>query len=367
MSGGRYLLLFLDERAERGWLQLDDGIVASRGTDAPPPPDEAPDRQVVAVVPATDVTLHWVDLPPLAPAQALAAARLLAVDASAEPFDRIHVAVAPGGVEGEPRAMAVASSSRMADWLGRAAALGHDPDRIVPESLLIAAPAEGVRRIACGPVDIVRGATTAFAAEPELAAFAADGAAAEPFDADRFEAGLAAALAAAPLDLRQGDFAKRRRHRVDWNHIRRLALLGLGILTMTLAIQLATMLHYSFAADRLEREVALVARRALPRAGALADPPAQLAERLAQLRGGGAGFGATAAAAFAAIRDTPNVDLGTLSFETDGSLKLGVIASNAGDVAALSQRLTAAGFSVSGGDVRPGGGRQLADLVVRAP
>ena len=368
MSGGRYLLLFLDEHERPDWLQLDGGVIAARSHGAPPPlPDTEHDEQVVAVVPATDVAVHWVDLPPLAPAQALAAARLLAAEASAEPYERLHVALAPGGDAGEPRAMAVTSAEHMSAWLDRAAMLGLDPDRVVPESLLIAAPVDRVRRIARGDLHIVRGPMVAFAAEPELAELAADGAAAEPFDPARFESGLWDALVTAPLDLRQGPFAKRRRARIDWRHIRRLALLGVAILVGTVLIQFATLLRYSFAADRLEREVVIVAQRALPRGSGLANPPAQLADRLAELRGSGAGFGPTAAAAFAAIRDTPNVDLGTLGFDRDGSLKLGVLAGSAGDINALQQRLTAAGFTASMSEIRPGGGRQLVDITVRAP
>ena len=76
MSGGRYLLLFLDDAAP-GWLRLKDGVVAARGGDGSPPPlpdDAAVRDRVVAVVPAADVTVQWVDLPALAPAQAAASA-----------------------------------------------------------------------------------------------------------------------------------------------------------------------------------------------------------------------------------------------------------------------------------------------------
>jgi general secretion pathway protein L len=360
MSGGRYLLLFLDD-ARPGWLRLEDGVVAQRGDAGSPPPlrGEAPDRdRVVAVVPAEDVAVHWVELPALAPAQAAAAARLLAAEASAEPLERLHVAIDRGrGGDGEPRAMAIASAARMTDWLNQAAALGHDPDHLVPESLLIDPPETGLRRMPRGAVDIVRGQTIAFAAEPEVAAAAADGEAVETIDPAAFEATLAAVLANNPLDLRQGAFAKRRRWRVDWRLVRRLALLGAGILAVTLLIQLALILRYSFAADRLEAQADVVARRALPRAATIANASVQLNERLSALRGGGAGFGPTAAAAFAAVRDTPNVDLGSLRFDRDGSLQIAVLAAGPGDIAAVQQRLTAAGFLVTTGAPRPAGGR----------
>ena len=135
---------------------------------------------------------------------------------------------------------------------------------------------------------------------------------------------------------------------------------------MTLGIQLALLLHYSFAADRLERAAQAVAAQALPRGTAAGNPPAQLAERLAGLGGGGAGFTASAAAAFAAVRDTPGADLGTLALDPDGTFRIGVLAGSTADIAALQQRLAAAGFVVDAGAIRQAGGRQLADLTVRA-
>jgi general secretion pathway protein L len=369
MSGGRYLLLFLDD-ARPVWLRLENGVVAARGEagSPPPSPEDSPDRaRVVAVVPAEDVAVHWVELPALAPAQAAAAARLIAAEASAEPLERLHVVIERGQGGGDLRAVAITSAARMSDWLARAAALGHDPDLVVPESLLVDPPEEGLRRLPRGAVDLVRGPMTAFAAEPELVAVAVDGESIETIDAAKFEAALAAVLAAGPLDLRQGAFARRRRWRVDWRLMRRLGLLCAGILAVTLLIQFALILRYSYAADRLEADADAVARRALPRAATIANAPVQLAERLSALRGGGAGFGATAAAAFAAVRDTPNVDLGSLRFDRDGSLQISVLAAGPGDIAAVQQRLAASGFVVTAGAPRPGGGRQVADLTVRAP
>ncbi|MDB5684065.1 MAG: ral secretion pathway protein [Sphingomonas bacterium] len=369
MSGGRFLLLFLDDDASAPeWIRIDGGVIAARGG-----PGGAPlpilaldaDERILAVVPASDVAVHWIDLPRLAPAQALAAARLMAADASAEPIERLHVALGADGEPGTPRAMAVTSVAQMAAWLNHAATLGVDPDGIVPESLLIAPPEEGVRLLARGDVEIVRGPMIAFAAEPELAALAAEGVAVERLDQPSFEAGLPAALAAGLVDLRQGAFAKRRRMQFDWKLARRLAWLGVGLLVATLLIQLAMLLRYSIAADGLERQTEAIARRVLPRASSIDNPATQLANRLAELRGGGAGFAATSAAVFAAVRDTPNVDLSTLQFDSGGSLQMTVMANGAADVAALQQRLTGAGFAVSAGAVRPGGGRQMADLTVR--
>ncbi|MDB5688360.1 MAG: ral secretion pathway protein [Sphingomonas bacterium] len=286
----RALLLFLDDAPACHWLRLEDGVITGRGDagSPPPPPEDRPDRaRVVVVVPAQDVALHWVDLPPLAPAQAMAAARLLAAEASAEPVDGLHVAVQTAGPAGEPRAIAITSAFRMAGWLGHAAALGHDPDLVLPLSLLILPPESGIRGIASGDLSVVRGPMLAFAAEPELVAVAAGDEPIETIGRDRFEEMLAEAIAARPLDLRQGAFAKRRRWRMDWALVRRLAALGAAIVAITLLIQFTLILRYSFAADRLEAEAETVARSALPRGANIANVPVQLTERLTALRGGG--------------------------------------------------------------------------------
>jgi len=180
------------------------------------------------------------------------------------------------------------------------------------------------------------------------------------------EAGLGAALASPALDLRQGPFARRRRWRTDWPLVRRLALYTGLMLLAVLAVQIVLILKYSLAADRLERELAGVARIALPRVATIDDPARQLAGRLGELRGQGAGFSASAAAVWMAVRDTPNIELSALSFDEQGALRLTATAANAGDLTALARRIEGGGFAVDAGEARPGGGRQIAELTVRS-
>ena len=76
-------LLFLPDDGRRWWLRLGSDGSASRGDGWPDAADPASPSETIAVVPGDHVALHWVDLPPVAPAQTLAAARLLAADVSA--------------------------------------------------------------------------------------------------------------------------------------------------------------------------------------------------------------------------------------------------------------------------------------------
>ena len=72
------LLLFLPAGgADFSWMRFGDTGLMARGQGLPDG-----DEPIVAVVPADAVTLHWADLPNRSLAQATAAARLLAADAT---------------------------------------------------------------------------------------------------------------------------------------------------------------------------------------------------------------------------------------------------------------------------------------------
>lgn len=368
MSGNRFLLLFLSDGVAppHGWLRIEDGVVVDRGRGdvAVPPPAEGGSERIVAVLPGPDVVFHWVGLPSLSPPQALAAARLMASEVAADPLDRLHVALGAPDEEGT-RVMALVSAERMALWLAQAQTLGLDPDMVLPETLLLPGGGNGIYRWERDGLHLLRGPGVALAAEPELAVLASEGPVTELDDA-AVEAGLAAAIEAVPVDLRQGAFAKRRRWRIDWPLLRRLAMLGGCLLLTVLLIQLVLIFKYGLAADQLERDLDTVARRALPRGERISNPSVQLAERLAELRGGGLGYTATASALFAAVRDSANVELSALQFDRDGSLRVTATAAAPAEIAAFQQRLQDRGFAVDAGDIRLGGGRQIAELTVRA-
>lgn len=366
MSGADELLLFAGDAA--GWLRLADGNVVARGAGwqtVPPVEDEEP-ATVTLVVPGAETAVHWVELPDtLAPAQARGAARLLASEVAAEPLDRLHVALGPVDDGNGERCMALIGRELLERWIADCQSLALDPDRIVPEPLLIAPPEHGLRNFARDGVTNMRGDRRAFAAEADLAALLAGDDTVEALSTAEFEAQLAAALSALPVDLRQGDFAKRRRWTIDWSHVRRLAVIGGALLAVTLAIQLALILRYGFAADALEREAAERAREALPGVVEVADPVGQLRARLVEV-GGGPGYSAMAGAIFTAVRETPGAELQSLIFGDDRTVQLAVAAAPT-DIAAFQQRLAAAGLSVTPGATRDGGGRQIAEFAVRAP
>ena len=293
-------------------------------------------------VPGTQVAIHWLELAgDLTLAQAAAAARLMLADASAEPLDRMHVAV--GRPEGGLTPVALVPNARMAGWLG----LGLDPDAILPSPMLLPVPETGFVRRGAGEVADYRAVAAAFSIEPELAGALTGDAPVAQIDDATFAAGLGAILAAPPLNLRQGAFARRRQWRLEAGRTRRLVLLGLILAALTLIVQIVLILAYTFAADRAEAETA-----ELSRAG-----PAGAATR--------PGFGPTAALFFEAIRSTPNLEMTRLEYRPDGSLSATLALDNPATLAAFRARVEASGLAVEGGEITTAAGRPSTELTVR--
>jgi general secretion pathway protein L len=359
------LLLFLSrDGGIEGWIRIADGAIAGRGAgiDGAEAHRSAP---AVAVAPGEAVTLRWLELPAgLSPAQAAGAARLTVAELSAQPVAELHVAVGPDQGEGR-RCVGLVPLESMTGWLDGLEGAGFDAERIIPETLLLPAPEDGLSTWDSGLLRLYRGRSEAFAAEPELGDLLLAGRSAVPIDPETFAAGLAEALDQAPLDLRQGPFGRRRDWRVAPARARRLAVLTAALLLISLAVQVALIARYIFAADSAEAETRRIASAALPRSPALAEPQAALTRRLAELRGGGAGFSATAGVLFEAVQATPNIELTALAFAPDGLLRATVQADSPAAIEALRQRVEASGFAAEAGAPRSGGARRVADMTVR--
>ena len=322
---------------EGGWLLLDRDGAAVRGA-----ADEVlaarPGLRTALAVPGTEVAIHWLELAgDLTQAQAAAAARLLLAEASAEPLADLHVAV--GSAENGLIPVALVPLARMAEWVAA------DPDMIVPEPLLLLPPPEGLVRRDRGEVADYRGLAAAFSVEPELAGLLAGDAPMAAVGEAEYEAGLVAVLAAPPLNLRQGAFARRRAWKLESGRLRRIGLYAAALAALSLIVQLATIMRYSFAADRLEAEAAALGGPATP-----ANRPA---------------FGALAAILFETVRATPNVELGRIDYRADGSLAATILVDSPATLAAFRQRAEASGLAVEGGGLTNAGGRPSAELVLR--
>ena len=351
-------LLFLPgDGADWRWLRFAQGVPAGEGQGVPDGDDP-----VVAVAPAEDVTLHWADLPSRSLAQAAAAARILVAEASATPISDLHVAV--GGEEGAGRPVAVVAAERMRAWLASLAAIGVDPDAVVPAPLLVPGPAAGFVRADIAGRSLVRGTTSGFADEVGLTELVTGGVPPDRLDRDAVDIALAAAVASPPLDLRQGPFARRRRFAIDWRLIRRLAALAGVALLLTLAIDLVRIVRLNLAADAAEAQADALARTGLARGATVTDPARQLDERLAGLRGPGRGFSSTAAAAFAAVRTQEGAELTAMTFEPTGDLRLSLATATEAGPTDIKRALEAAGFGVTASTFTSANGRVSGEMTV---
>ncbi|MDQ8755663.1 type II secretion system protein GspL [Sphingosinicella sp. LHD-64] len=334
---GERLLVFADGWS---WRRIGaTGVVAHGEADA------LPAGPAALAVPGTAATVHWLELPDgLAPAQAAAAARLMLADASATPLTDMHVAV--GRPESRQTPVALVPAARMVEWLAEAEARGVDPVTIVPEPLLIVPPETGyLRRDHDGLADF-RAPAAAFTLEPDLAEAVTGDMPVVPLDPRRFADGLPAVLAAPPVDLRQGAFARRRQWKVDTGWKRRVVALAALLVILTLAVQILAILRYTFAANRLETELATL-------------------EAPGQRRTANPGFGPVATRLFEAVRATPNLELARIEYRSDGSLNASVTMDNAATFAAFRTRAEASGLTVEGGEPTAAGGRPTAELTVR--
>jgi general secretion pathway protein L len=335
-------LVFLDgENQAEAWLLLDGGEVSLRGEAGEPLPTPA---RAVLVVPGEQVAIHWLHLEEgLTQAQVAAAARLMLADASAEPLSEMHVAV--GRPEGGRTPVALVPSRRMTEWLVAGGSIGLDPELVIPSTLLLAPPAEGFVRRERGELADYRAEGRAFSLEPELAEPLLAGLQAETIAQEAFEANLEALLADPPLNLRQGPFARRRQWKVEGGRMRRLALLALALIALTLAVQVTMILRYTFAADELEAEVASLSSGAAP--------------------GEGRDFSSVATVLFEAVRATPSTELTRFDYRADGTLSATVQADSPATLATLGQQIEASGLAITLDPPRNAGGRPTADLTVR--
>ena len=247
------------------------------------------------LVPGEQVAIHWLALADgLTQPQAAAAARLMLADASADPLAEMHVAV--GRAESGLTPVALVPNALMAQWIAA------DPDIVLPSPFLLLPPAEGLVRRDTEGVPDYRGQAAAFSVEPELAALLVGDAPVAPADEDALAAGLGAAFADPMLNLRQGAFARRRQWTIDKGGVRRVALLALALVALILVYQVAAIMRYAFAADRLEAEAARIS----------ASAPAAADAR--------PGFSPLASILFDSVRAIPNVELTRIDYRPDGSL-----------------------------------------------
>lgn len=351
------------------WWRVADRRIVATGHDVEWNLPDADDRPVeigpvLLLVPAAAVTLHRALLPDLAPRQAAAAARLMALENSAAAPDTLHIGTGPrdgdGGLD-----VAVVSAGAMAQWLRWAGHHAIDPDAIVPAPLLLPRPDEGFVFARIGDEPVWRDAAAALA-DPELAPLIVGDAPVAEVPPDAIEAAMIAAVAQPPLDLRTGLFAKRRRG-IDWALVRRAAVLAGLILALSLVISIVRIARLEGDTVRLDSNSVAAARRIAPEVASADAAEAAVNARLTALGLAGRGFGAPLAQLFAALQPVPAVALTALERTGEGTLRATLAAAKPDDINAVLIPLQQTGYVVTADPPQNQGGQVSVGITVAAP
>lgn len=342
MSAG-LLVLFPAARGDAlPWSLWRDGALLGKGagsdmSDAVAALETPP--KIAAIVPAADVPLYRIELPDLAPAQARAAALLIAAENAAVPADTLHVALGPKAAEGSCVAGVVASA-RMAEWIARCRAAGVDPRHILPASALLPEPDEGFVSAELAGEALLRGRDWAMIDEPATRLIVGD-ARVEAVDLPPLDL----AIAAAAVDLAQGAFAPRRRVTIDWKRLRRVGLFAGIAALLWVAAGVVDLVKLNRATDALEARAVAVATPLLPEE-TIREPLAQLRAANVARGDGSAELLAMLAATQRALADTPDAALTGIGWTGDGALVASLRAPSAEALAQVVNAVRAQGFVV---------------------
>lgn len=324
-----------------------------------------PARTVLAV-PGTAVAFHELEIAARTEAQASAAARALLDGRLAAAGGAQHVATAPASSPGR-RSVLVADAARMTAWMDQAAALGLDPDVIVPDYALLPEPSEidaPATAVNFGDRTAVRGAGRAFAVEDDLVETLLDGRETRRVTEDApLERLLARGALTTPWNLRSGPYAKGVKPPVSWRDARLPAVLFALLLTTPLMFLGAETLRDRLAVGDTEAEVSALAAELAPRAAPGADPLAGLRDAAAAARRR-SGFTPALAALFEGMKAVEGAELVALTYGGDGALRATVAHPNFADLETLRAAAARAGLQLREDATQTESGRVLTDVVL---
>ena len=296
----------------------------------------------------------------LAQARAMAAFRLRDERADkAEP----HVAVRALG--GNSWLAAAIDPKDLRAHLAAAAALGLDPDVVLPDCLIPPAPADdagGAIRFA--DRFAIRWPSHAMTIDADLAGLVLEGKPWRELSAEAAQAAIRQTGETPALNLRQGEFA--RRAPAPMGRRAAFAVLGGLLLALLVAAPAVDAIRAGAKARAARAEITQIAATALGPNARLVDPLRQL-QGAAAAGSGGAAIADLLAPLFTALEAGNGLTLDSLVFET-GEARFVVRHSTPQSIDALRVDLTEAGLAVElGASSAIGGGLSTEILVRRAP
>ena len=358
--------------AALSWWRAQDGHIVARGQDFSPPAAGA-DTPVVALVPASDTVIRTLEMGEMSAAQAEAAARYRAADLSIG--SDLFVAVRALGkteaalADGVSMRVLCATIARttLADHLAELALRGLDPDIIVPVGLLLPGGDQPVSAT-FGDLGADRLGDLVLPPDEALGALLLGGQAPMVLDSEARDATLTAMLADPPLNLRQGDFARRTPlFALGPGQGRTLAWLLGALALVSLAVPLAEIAKNYLGVDLAERRALANAQRLVPGATDAALAEQQIDAKLAARGAGNMVASVPLAGLLSAIQPVPGVVIRQADYRPGGIIGAMIAAPRVEDLNAVLIALQNNGYKVTAANRSDATGQAVADITVLAP
>ena len=377
----RTLLLWLppvaalgeDAGADVAWLRVDDGVVVDSGQDDgwvdawEKPQDDSADDRLIALAPAADVPLRWLDYPDAAPAQAAAAARIDTLKSSLGDAALLHIVAGQAAEAGQAVPVAVTTHAAMTAWTDWLKARDLTPAAIIPAAAAVPPPEpDSLWTAELGSEQIIRTADRAYVSDPELDRLIAGSHDIAPLGADRMREALLLTLAAPPLDLLSGGWKPKRSWSVDPAMLRLAKRLLIALVVVSLLVPIVYAVRLTSDTGRADDAVVASAKKAGVTATDAESAEAEIDRRLAAAGGGPLAFSVPASALYDAMRDAPGVSLRTLSHRTDGTLTTSLAAPRVEDINKVLLALQARGYRITAQPMAGSDGQQMANITIRA-
>jgi len=352
----------VSERRDTYWWHVVDGELVSAGAGEEWLTFATRKRSLIGIAPIAQVRLSFSEKPAAnTDRQAEAVARVAAINGSLGDDDRLHAASAVAG-DGSI-VTAIASKDAMAAWLDWARKLGADPDRVIPAGAILPLT-DRWTAAAFGEEQVVGRRGTIIPDEPGLTAAIVGDGQIETLNDEEVRAALANAAEKPPIDLRTGQFARRRGIAIDRSRARELAIL-LGLIPLlAFAWALVSIFKIERSTEQLNAETIAVASTTVGKPVTSETAEAQMRQRV-----GGIAFGGLMApltAVYHALQPEQNVTLTSLSYASDGTLSVTFAAPTVDAINRVLVAVQRNGYRVTAVPRQAPDGRAMVDATVRS-
>lgn len=350
------------------WWSIVDGAIVARGADAAwrnlVTNDGLP-ASVVALAPAAATRIGFARVASVPPRQAASIARIQALETALGDPATLHFVAQDPVAAGEQFVTAIVANAAMLEWLDWLDALGVDAGPIIPAALLLPL-GDDWRAASIAGEPVIGRSGIVFPNEPALVSALVGQNEVADVPPETIEAELLAAVAAPPLDLRVGAFARRRRWFVDRARIRELTVLLAFVPLIALMIALASQWQLDASADRLDADAVARASAALGKPVTIATAEAELDVRAARVAGAGGRLATPLAALYQQMQGETTIRATALGWRGDGTLAATLAAPRGEEINRLLAGLQRDGYTVTAVPRQGSDGRSLAELTIRA-